>query len=52
MDEIRGNTVDKDYSKTHLDTNTVINTVMRLLQSKSARVRKRTAKSLSYLSNS
>eukprot|EP01084_Bolivina_argentea_P139609 245586_1 len=60
--EIRGNAalfsakiiqcVDKDYSKTHLDTNTVINTIMRLLQSKSARVRKRTAKSLSYLSKS
>merc|ERR1712176_1009695 len=59
--EIRGNAalfsskiiqcVDKSYAKTHLDCNTVINTIMKLLQSKSVRVRKRTAKSLSYLSN-
>lgn len=59
--EIRGNAalfsakiiqcVDSSFAKTHLDCNTVINTVMKLLQSRSARVRKRTAKSLSYLSN-
>ncbi len=36
----------------HSDTITVINTIMRLLQPKSARVRKRTVKSLSHLSNS
>lgn len=59
--EVRGNAalfaakivqcVDDSFSKTHLDCNTVIETIMKLLQSKSARVRKRTAKSLSYLSS-
>jgi len=59
--ELRGNAalfsskivqcVDDSFSKTHLDCNTVVDTIMKLLQSKSARVRKRTAKSLSYLSH-
>merc|ERR1712154_428355 len=59
--EIRGNAalfaakimqcVEPQFAKTHLDCNAVINTIMKLLQSKSVRVRTRTAKSLSYLSN-
>lgn len=58
--EIRGNAalfsakiiqcVDPQFASTHLDVASVINMIMQLLKSKSSRVRKRSAKSLSYLS--
>lgn len=58
--EIRGNaalfsakiiqSVDPQFASTHLDVASVINMIMQLLKSKSARVRRRSAKSLSYLS--